>query len=711
MTITFAQLVGPPLSGQLGGVKEGSGLSIEVDGTINLDVATTSLVGGVKPDGSTITVQPDGTITAISGSISTLQQVTDAGSITTRRITSGGLTSNSTFLSSSGSLSSPGISFLLDPDTGFFLSGSGLLSISYNNTLKAEIGSNCNFYSGVSVSSLVASGLNYPTTDGTSGQVLTTDGSGTLSWTTAGGGTVGTLQTVTDNGATTTNNITVQSSANPTGENVVVYPNLINVLNGRIQVQTGGQPGINIDGVGTPYINVFGGGYISLGTGTTSYTEKILLSGSTGQGSFASLVAAGLTYPTSDGTSGQVLTTDGAGTLGWSSAGSSTGYANVKDFGALGNGIADDTAAINAAIASTTGVVFFPPGDYRVSSGITIGKKIKLQGSGFGSQITYTGTGTLLTLQYANSNQIGPQYEIDSLSLFNWITPSDCCIELQYTGLAQIVGGDDKLHLTNVLIHTYSYWRKALFLNRSGGVYIVNSSFINNNNGTAETTPGVYGIHVLNDLAGHNIIRAVHAVNFYIQRFYRCIYVECLAAANAVESIYVANTELLGDYGVYLEGEIGAVSFVNTHFDTITQAFYAPETSVIRVCGCDIRCGRNNVLSSPIIQVGNSANNMGQQTTWVGNNVIGLNTVMMSIDGCAGHIVQGNNFLGGSSNTGIRVRNNAFGVTVSGNNIFNTATEIINTSTEPDVNIGQTGSYTVGTSTIQLANGIVTGIT
>src|SRR5690349_4071945 len=45
---------------------------------------------------------------------------------------------------------------------------------------------------------------------------------------------------------------------------------------------------------------------------------------------------------------------------------------NVKDYGATGNGVADDTASIAAAIAavgSLGGTIFFPPGDYLVNSG------------------------------------------------------------------------------------------------------------------------------------------------------------------------------------------------------------------------------------------------------------------------------------------------------------------------------------------------------
>ncbi len=44
---------------------------------------------------------------------------------------------------------------------------------------------------------------------------------------------------------------------------------------------------------------------------------------------------------------------------------------NVTDYGAVGNGTTDDTAAINAAITAagpTKGVVYFPPGTYRVAT-------------------------------------------------------------------------------------------------------------------------------------------------------------------------------------------------------------------------------------------------------------------------------------------------------------------------------------------------------
>ena len=61
-------------------------------------------------------------------------------------------------------------------------------------------------------------------------------------------------------------------------------------------------------------------------------------------------------------------------------------FVSVKDFGAVGDGVTDDTAAINAALAAVPvgGVLRFPAGTYRVTSQIVIppGKRLALIGEG-----------------------------------------------------------------------------------------------------------------------------------------------------------------------------------------------------------------------------------------------------------------------------------------------------------------------------------------
>jgi hypothetical protein len=63
-----------------------------------------------------------------------------------------------------------------------------------------------------------------------------------------------------------------------------------------------------------------------------------------------------------------------------------TGIINVTDFGAAGDGLTDDTAAIQTAIdtAAAGGCIFFPAGRYRVTT-LVIAKPLTLQGTGANS--------------------------------------------------------------------------------------------------------------------------------------------------------------------------------------------------------------------------------------------------------------------------------------------------------------------------------------
>lgn len=58
---------------------------------------------------------------------------------------------------------------------------------------------------------------------------------------------------------------------------------------------------------------------------------------------------------------------------------------NVKDYGAVGNGVADDTAAITSALTAAAGVlgsvVIMPPGTYSISSPLIIPPQVRLQGT------------------------------------------------------------------------------------------------------------------------------------------------------------------------------------------------------------------------------------------------------------------------------------------------------------------------------------------
>lgn len=75
---------------------------------------------------------------------------------------------------------------------------------------------------------------------------------------------------------------------------------------------------------------------------------------------------------------------------------------SVKDFGAIGNGVADDTVALQNAIASNRNI-FFPAGNYLITSYIdVIGNSIKLFGVGKNSKILSNNLYNMIWLKGVN---------------------------------------------------------------------------------------------------------------------------------------------------------------------------------------------------------------------------------------------------------------------------------------------------------------------
>jgi len=84
---------------------------------------------------------------------------------------------------------------------------------------------------------------------------------------------------------------------------------------------------------------------------------------------------------------------------------------SVKDFGAVGDGVADDTAAIHAAInavLSRNGAVYFPAGKYRVTSGYTNSTNNSLvmfgEGLDYYASSAATSDGSCVILDSTDSN-------------------------------------------------------------------------------------------------------------------------------------------------------------------------------------------------------------------------------------------------------------------------------------------------------------------
>lgn len=92
-----------------------------------------------------------------------------------------------------------------------------------------------------------------------------------------------------------------------------------------------------------------------------------------------------------------------------------TGVTNVKGYGALGDGVTDDTTAVQAALTAVAGggTVLFPAGGNFLVNDLTLVRSAvanQVLISAYGAKITHSGTGPLLTFAGpgSNPNQHGP---------------------------------------------------------------------------------------------------------------------------------------------------------------------------------------------------------------------------------------------------------------------------------------------------------------
>lgn len=97
-----------------------------------------------------------------------------------------------------------------------------------------------------------------------------------------------------------------------------------------------------------------------------------------------------------------------------SSSGVGSGpYINVRSYGATGAGVADDAAAIQSAITAATslgGVVYLPPGTYKVLTALTLPANVTLMGAGWKATKIVTGDDRFVRADQVDSPAVRDLY-------------------------------------------------------------------------------------------------------------------------------------------------------------------------------------------------------------------------------------------------------------------------------------------------------------
>lgn len=304
-------------------------------------------------------------------------------------------------------------------------------------------------------------------------------------------------------------------------------------------------------------------------------------------------------------------------------------YVSVKDFGAKGDGITDDTVAIMSALSASgqTKSIYFPSGTYILRKHVRIEGGMTIFGDGMHSVILYQPVDQedidkaaiqLIVKETAYVN--GDGYEVRDLQILKGSS------NISYAGLVISDGGDGaiqgpwtKVVIENVTIGSHydttlsnptpGYFKKGLAIANVGGVYANNLTIANqiSGSGGAVEDPDSTGLWLLS-LKGRGSIRQFHCTNFYIQDFYNAVIAESVNAGSSIESIYMSQGEIKGRRGIQFRTGVSASYLAGIHMDTWEAALEILDGINHRVIGCDIRGDDSKSWSGYLVQL--NANNI-----------------------------------------------------------------------------------------------------
>jgi len=370
---------------------------------------------------------------------------------------------------------------------------------------------------------------------------------------------------------------------------------------------------------------------------------------------------------------------------------------NVKDFGAVGDGVTDDTSAVGEAIAalpSGSSSIYFPEGSYLLSAQLTIADKpVSISGDGIGVSILKWSSGS--TSSGISISQSSDAYAttISNLSFHTELVATGTAISVDGTG--QLSGGiiqnriNPRTIIENIDIRgnispNTDGWATGILYTNVIHTRTSNVSIIGNFSGSQPNIQSASGIVLTGD--GAPTEHSIFGCNvFYVQK--------AVNITGTVEGVYLTHCNLVAvKNGVDWDSDNAAppqLSVNNCHMNIYDVAVIPRQMSQSVISNCLFYVRADGVNNAVGVQLAEDCQHTSiHHNTFVNNSVFNYTAVTLVGSGTHHIMVDGNVFQSGT--TAVFLQAGVFDNVVINNIINNSYTNDVIDSSGNTRNLIQT---------------------